>query len=130
MIDSFNISHFGDAMFDPATEIDYFPDLGITFSDVPGDIDQDGDVNQADYDIWAENFGFKNGFAVGDPGTLILGDADQSGQINLIDFQIINQAALAAGNAITASLPSPEPSSAVLLLLASLLLAGVRRSRA
>jgi hypothetical protein len=94
-------------------------DKGITFSNVPGDIDQDGTGGDADdYRIWSENVGFDNGFGVGDPGMLLLGDANQSGVIDLHDFLIINQAALNPPMpAAAAGAGVPEPTSVALLLL-------------
>ena len=69
-------AHFADGVFGRGVDIDYFPDLGITFTGIAGDVDQDGLVNDADYLVWSDNAGFNNGFGVGDPGTLIRGDVD------------------------------------------------------
>ncbi|HEY3393537.1 MAG TPA: LamG-like jellyroll fold domain-containing protein [Lacipirellulaceae bacterium] len=124
-VDNFNIASSG--AFNVTTDIDFFADSGITFSGVAGDINQDGQVNQQDYLIWAENVGLDNGFGIGDPGTLLLGDADQSGQIDLRDFQIINQGALAAGSSLSTSVP--EPASLVVLLSGLALMASGRGGR-
>jgi hypothetical protein len=123
-VDNFSIASSG--AFDVPLDINFFADSGITFSGVPGDINQDGLVNQQDYQIWANNVGLDNGFGVGDPGTLLLGDADQSGRINLRDFQIINQAALAAGTSLSTGVPEP---ASLLLLLAGVALTAFGRGR-
>jgi hypothetical protein len=119
VIDSFSIgSSFA---FDSRIHLDYFPDNGITFSNVAGDIDQDGvGGDPDDYRIWSENVGFDNGLGDGDPGTLVLGDANESGIVDLHDFLIINQAALNPP-APAAAAGVPEPTSVVLLALGALM---------
>jgi hypothetical protein len=131
VIDSFAITGFAVGGLNIGVDLDYFPDRGITFSGVAGDIDQDGTGGDPDdYQIWSQNVGFDNGLGLGAPGTLVLGDANQSGVIDLHDFLIINQAALAppppgAG----AGGGTPEPTSLVLLALAAAMvsLCGSRR---
>jgi hypothetical protein len=124
-IDSFSIgSNFaGVGGFNPTVHLDFFVDKGITFSNVAGDIDQDGiGGDPDDYEIWSDNVGFDNGFGVGDPGLLLLGDANQSGAVDLHDFLIINQAALnppPPGAATDAGVP--EPTSLALVLLGGVL---------
>jgi hypothetical protein len=125
IVDNFNIGTATDG-FDPATDLDYYTDQNITFTGIAGDIDQDGDADQADYNIWSLNAGFDNGFGVGDPGTLLDGDADQSGVIDLFDFRVISRAAAAAG--IELVLNVPEPSS-ISLVLAGLAVASCMRRR-
>jgi hypothetical protein len=116
VIDNFNIAGFADDSFDVATDIDYYANLGITFSGVDGDVNQDGVVNASDYQVWSQNVGFNNGFGQGDPGTLLKGDVDQSGVIDLFDFRIITREAanppVAANGAGV-----PEPSAIALLLI-------------
>jgi hypothetical protein len=127
VIDNFNIGTPSDGVFNEVIDIDYFSDLNITYSGVAGDIDQDGIVDQNDYDIWSENVGYDNGFGFGDPTTLLLGDADQSGVIDLFDFQVINEAAL--NPPASASGPVvPEPASIVILSLGAAF-ASFRRTR-
>ena len=127
VVDNFNIGTPSDDSFDASVDIDYFADLGITFSGLLGDINQDNTVNNADYQVWSQHVGENNGFGVGDPGTLLRGDADQSGVIDLYDFMTINDASIAAGNGAV-GLAAPEPASLTLILSGALLLAG-RRSR-
>jgi hypothetical protein len=98
-----------------STDLDYFSDLGLpTPSGVAGDVDQDGDADQADYVIWSNNAGFTNNFGQGDLTTLIRGDLDQNGKIDFFDFRIIARQAAAAGVALT--LLVPEPAGGLLLL--------------
>lgn len=127
LIDNFNIGAPSDGAFNAAIDIDYFANLGITFSGVTGDVNQDGTVNSADYDIWKANVGLDNGFGVGDPGTQLKGDVNRSGVIDLYDFLIINDASIAAGNGAL-GLSVPEPTSLALLTIGAMLL-GYHRSR-
>lgn len=119
VIDEFALSGFGDGMFDPAIDI-LFP---VELSGIPGDVLQDGIVDQSDYDIWSQNVGFDNTLGVGDASTLLRGDVDQNGRINFFDFLVIRNEAAAAGIAIVV----PEPSSAVLLLIGALAVNSYRR---
>lgn len=127
VVDNFNIGTLSDELYDPIVDIDYYSDLGLEFSGTLGDIDQDGDVNNDDYQIWSQNVGFDNGFGVGDPTTLLKGDANQSGLVDIYDFLIINDASIAAGNGAL-GLAVPEPTSLTLLLMGAALIAG-RRTR-
>jgi hypothetical protein len=100
-----------------STDLDYFSDLGLPApSGVAGDVDQDGDADQTDYNVWSTNAGFDNTFGVGDLTTLIRGDVDQNGRINFFDFRIIARAATGAG--VTLSVGVPEPSGAALVGMA------------
>ena len=135
-IDDFSIAGLPDAFdqaddntvaFDPARDLDFFVDMGVTFSGLLGDVDQDNDVDQGDYDIWSSNAGFNNGLRQGDPGTLLLGDIDQNGRIDLSDFNIIQREAREAGNLITLT-GVPEPTSCV-MLISAVTLALARRRR-
>jgi hypothetical protein len=127
LIDNFALSGLSDEAFNEATDIDYFADTGITFSGIAGDVNQDGNVNNADYNTWSTNFGFNNNFGFGDPTTLLLGDVDGSGDVDLFDFRIIQQEALAAGTPLTFD-TIPEPGSAILLMTAGALLLCGRRN--
>jgi hypothetical protein len=129
-IDDFAISGFGfDGVFglNPAEDIDFFADLVIT--GVPGDVDQDGDADQDDYNIWSTNVGFNSGLGSGDPSTLLIGDLDQNGRVNYFDFIEIVAAARAEGNQLVLG-SIPEPSALILVAAAALCCAvGTRKSR-
>lgn len=125
-IDDFSVTGLPNG-FDAATDLDFFVDNGVVFSGLLGDVDQDNDVDQQDYDSWSMNAGFDNGFRTGDPGTLLRGDVDQNGRIDLTDFNIIQREARAMGNVIVLA-TIPEPGSYCLLLLAALSITA-RRSR-
>jgi hypothetical protein len=118
-IDNFSLVGTGGLGITITTDLDVFADLGIaTPSGVPGDVDQDGDADQTDYDIWSANAGFDNGFGQGDLITLVKGDLDQNGKVNFFDFHIIAREAAASGAALTLSNGGvPEPASAALLLV-------------
>ena len=121
-IDDFLVSGFGDGSFDPVIDIRFLDPSDL--SGVLGDVDQDGEVTQSDYEKWSENVGFDNGLGVGDFSTLFRGDIDQNGRVNFFDFEIIRQEALASGNAI--AVPEPLNSSALVLGFISCLI--VRRN--
>jgi hypothetical protein len=115
VIDNFAISGIGGLGFAVATDIDYFSDVGLPPpSGVVGDVNQDGMVNQADYDVWSMNVGFNNTFGVGDLTTLIKGDLDGNGKIDFFDFRIISRAAGNGG--VTLNVGVPEPASGALLV--------------
>lgn len=124
LIDSFGVGGTGGLGITIATDLDFFADTGVSPpSGVLGDVDQDGDVDQADYDIWSANAGFDNGFGQGDLITLNQGDVDGNGKIDFFDFNFIAQGAAAAGVALRlGGEVVPEPTSAVLLLAGGLLL--------
>lgn len=126
-IDEFNIAGFSDGSFDLVRDIDYFdPD---NFSGVLGDVDQDGNVTNADYLIWSKNVGFSNNQGSGDATTLLLGDVNQDGRINFFDFQVIADEAAAGGVALNLA-SVPEPATAGLMMVGGLLgLAVLRRRR-
>jgi hypothetical protein len=123
-----NFSTVGTAGFGVvvSTDLDVFADLGLaTPSGVAGDVDQDGDADQTDYNIWSTNAGFDTEFGQGDLTTLIRGDVDQNGKVDFFDFRIIAGAAAAAGATLSlADNAVPEPASA-LLLMAGLLAVSV-----
>jgi hypothetical protein len=111
-----------------STDLDFFADSGIpTPSGVAGDVDQDGDADQADYVIWSNNAGFNNNFGLGDLTTLVKGDLDQNGAVNFFDFRII--ARQAAANGTPLSLNVPEPVTAALAAIAAGVVVLVRRRR-
>ena len=124
VIDNFAISGIGGLGFTIATDVDYFSDTGLPPpSGVAGDVNQDGQVNQTDYNIWAMNVGFNNTFGQGDLTTLVKGDLDGNGKIDFYDFRIIARQAAAVG----ATLSVPEPASCALLLSASIAVIACRR---
>ena len=123
VIDDFAISGFQDGSFDPVLDIKFLDPASLT--GVLGDVDQDGNVSQADYDAWSDNVGFNNGLGVGDFSTLFRGDVDQNGIVNFFDFQIIRTEAMAAGNAIAV----PEPTAGWMLSIAAIGLLAFRRQR-
>lgn len=129
IIDSFSIGALSDDSWDPTTDIDYFADAGEVFSEVFGDVVQDGIVDELDYQTWSTNFGYDNGLGIGDPATLLLGDVDGSGTVDLFDFQIIRAEAIAAGTLTAAGWgsPVPEPASGIVALVGVLLLMCRRR---
>ena len=108
-IDEFVISEFGTTGFDAVADI-LWPDR---VSGVLGDVDQDGDVDIDDYQIWSTNVGFDNGLGQGDVGTLLQGDVDENGRVNFFDFVVIRDEAAAAGVAV------PEPGGLALCALAA-----------
>ena len=122
LIDDFNIAGFSDGVFDPVVDLDFEP--LVDPSGILGDVDQDGDVDQADYLIWSDNAGFDNELGAGDVGTLVQGDVDQNGRINFFDFQIIADEAAAAGAQLQLV---PEPTSLTLLCLGVVSLLQLRR---
>jgi hypothetical protein len=125
VLDNFAISGIGGLGFTVATDIDYFTDVGLPPpTGVAGDVNQDGLVNQSDYNVWSMNVGFNNTFGQGDLTTLVKGDLDGNGKIDFFDFRIIARQAAAAG----VSLSVPEPASGVLIAL--LAVAGLTCRRA
>lgn len=121
-IDNFDVGGNYDGSFVPFTDLTFFSDLMIPQpTNVPGDVDQDGDADQTDYQIWSTNAGFNNGFGVGDVTTLIKGDVNADGRIDFFDFTVIAGAAAAVGTALDLSGSSvPEPSAFVLASMAAL----------
>ena len=86
-----------------------------------GDVNDDGTVNQIDYNIWRTNVGID----IGDLTLLeggALGDVNGDGEINLDDFAIIK-----ANVADGVTLVVPEPSTCLLLLAGVLASAAFRR---
>jgi hypothetical protein len=114
LIDNFALSGIGGLGFSVSGDIDYFSDLNLPVpSGVAGDVNQDGVVNQTDYEIWSTNTGFDNTFGLGDLTTLVKGDLDNNGKIDFYDFRIIARQATAGG--VTLNIGVPEPASGVMI---------------
>jgi hypothetical protein len=97
---------------------------------IAGDVDQDGDADQADYQIWSTNSGFNNTFGVGDVTTLVKGDVNNDGRIDFFDFKVIATAVAAGGGTLDLSGGSvPEPSSMLLAACGAIALGKRRRVR-
>jgi hypothetical protein len=136
IVDNFSTTGTGGLGITISTDLDYFSDLGLpTPSGVPGDVDQDGDVDQTDYNIWSSNAGFDNGLGQGDLTTLIKGDLDQNGKVNFFDFRVISRQSGGGGASLTGGdLPEPgpavpEPASGVALIAGVAMLWCAQRRR-
>ncbi len=85
---------------------------------IPGDFDEDGDVDGVDFGLWQAGYPMANGASLND------GDADGDGDVDGVDFGIwqanypSNMGAAAATMTITPSVP--EPAMLGLLLLGGL----------
>lgn len=94
----------------------------------PGDINEDGTVNAADFNILAQHYGLQTG------GTWALGDFNGDGKVDFTDFTIMTQHWGASVN-ITPAPPAaspaeagvPEPASFAVLGIAGIVLLQRRR---
>jgi hypothetical protein len=86
----------------------------------PGDFNGDGNVDTADYTIWADNYTGSGGTG----GTPSTGDANGDGAVDTADYTI--WADNYTGSSAAAGVV-PEPGAAILLLLLGTLGLGVRR---
>jgi hypothetical protein len=87
----------------------------------PGDFDNDGDVDGADFVAWQTNFPLASG------ATLAMGDADRDGDVDGADF-VVWQTNFSTSPGGAAS-PVPEPASGLLAFLSATTLFLARRSR-
>ena len=131
-----NGADFDFGTFDFATDNEFAADALVGLN--PADVDRSGAVNQADVSAFAPNFdtsNLVNGVAVGDLTFRDQGDLNFDGTINLADAFILHGGLLAAGfgGLDFSQLGSgviPEPSTALLLLIATGASVVARRSRA
>jgi hypothetical protein len=88
---------------------------------LPGDFDNDGDVDGADFVAWQTNFPLASG------ATLAMGDADRDGDVDGADFVVWqSNFPFTPGPGISAV---PEPAAGVLAILAAMTLLVARRGR-
>lgn len=87
---------------------------------IPGDFNEDGEVNIADFQILADNFGTGT--------TLPQGDFNEDGRVNLVDFGLLKDAFAAGANGAGAA-AVPEPDSIWILSIAALAMLWRRSKR-
>lgn len=132
-VDNFDIGGNHDGGFVAFEDLTFYSDLGIPApTNVLGDVDQDGDADQADYVIWSTNAGFNNTFGLGDVTTLVKGDLNNDGRVDFFDFTEIADAVTAGGGSLDLSLGNvPEPHTLALVACAAVAASiGRRRQRA
>ncbi len=91
---------------------------------VGADFDGDGVVSQSDINVWIRNAGIESG------ASIIQGDANHDGRVDLGDYEILMAQLYTGVPVAVAGGPSgfvPEPTTAILLLLAAAPLARRRR---
>ena len=95
---------------------------------VGADFNGDGVVDANDISVWSSHVGILSG------ASAIQGDADLDGDVDLDDYLLINQqivtgvpVAAATSSSLSNATSIPEPSSAILLMLAASGLCGARR---
>ncbi|BBO35239.1 dockerin type I domain-containing protein [Lacipirellula parvula] len=91
---------------------------GVSLAPGPGDVNEDGFTNLADYTL------IKNNFFLATGATRVMGDLTLDGKIDLADYTIWKNNAPAA---VLAQIGVPEPASAALAVGAIFGLAGVAR---
>jgi hypothetical protein len=92
---------------------------------IGADFDGDGVVSQSDIDVWIRNAGIESG------ASIIQGDANHDGRVDLADYEILmtqlyTGVPVVVGGAFASGFV-PEPTTAILVLLAAAPLAGRRR---
>jgi hypothetical protein len=130
-VDNFDIGGNHDGGFVAFEDLTFFSDLGIPQpTGVAGDVDQDGDADQTDYNIWSANAGFNNTFGIGDVTTLVKGDVNNDGRIDFFDFKVISTAVAAGGGTLDLSGGNvPEPSALLLAACGAIALGQRHRLR-
>jgi hypothetical protein len=119
--------------FDLGTDNDYIASLGLT----QGDLNNDDVVNDADVDIFVDNWRRQqllSGRRTGDINSRMFGDFDYDGFVGMLDWHVIRQthaegASLNLG-ALLAEAGVPEPGTALLLVMGGLAGCLCRRRRA
>ncbi len=106
LVDNFSLTGFADLTYDRVADIDFFDEFLF------GDLDQDGDVDDADFAISFANF---TGPLEDGDKTPFDGDNDGDGDVDDADFGLSFAAYTGPLNAAEV----PEPASALLLILAS-----------
>lgn len=91
---------------------------GVSLAPGPGDVNEDGFTNLADYTL------IKNNFFLATGATRVMGDLTLDGKIDLSDYAIWRNNAPAA---VLASLGVPEPASAALAIGGVATLVGIAR---
>jgi hypothetical protein len=96
----------------------------VRWESIPGDLNDDGTVDQADYSILTSHW-------LRSVSSVANGDLNGDGQVNLADFALFKQDYLAAngGGASNLSVPVPEPAPASLWTVAALILLLLRVRR-
>jgi hypothetical protein len=106
---------FGGLLFDVTFE----PNLTLPF---PGDYNDDGFVDSADYVVWRKTYG--------ETGYFLPADGHPDSKINSLDYDVwaahFGQSASGSGSAALDSRVVPEPSGAALLLIGGLFLRTLR----
>jgi hypothetical protein len=130
-VDNFDVGGNHDGSFVAFEDLTFYSDLGIPApTNVLGDVDQDGDADQDDYNIWSANAGFNNTFGLGDVSTLVKGDLNNDGRVDFFDFTEIATAVAAGGGSLDLSSGNvPEPHSLALAAGAALAWGAGRRRR-
>jgi len=115
---TFNTPSWPNGAYFQIGEIEFFGSLQAVD---PGDFNNDGLVDFADFTIMAENFNQSFSFDV----SFSKGDGNRDGTIDLADLILFREALTSAAGAAAASVP--EPSSGLLLCMAGLIGLSFRR---
>lgn len=102
----------------PGGDASYFDNLIIGSGGIPGDYDDDGDVDGDDFLIWQNHFPQSSDADMSD------GDADGDGDVDGDDFLIWQNHFSSSGGLAT----TPEPASLGVLVLGGFLMLRLRRA--